>query len=130
MTRTMTAAAAVVFTALAGGAASAQTPPMSSHLSPGFIHCLQRAGENPVQRSVCGERETGAQDDRLNKAYQQVMHQLAGDPAAHTALRDEERRWIQERDYTCKVNGNTVDAACIVMKTAMRADQLESRVKF
>ena len=92
--------------------------------------CLQRASGNPVQRSVCAERETGAQDDRLNKAYQQVMHQLAADPAGHTALRDEERTWIKERDYTCKVNGNTVDSACIVMKTAARADELEGRVHF
>jgi uncharacterized protein YecT (DUF1311 family) len=122
------AVATVALTALAG-AASAQTA-MSSHLSPAFTACLQRAGGNTVQRSVCSEREVGAQDDRLNKAYQQVMHQLANDPAAHTGLRDEERRWIQERDYTCKVNGNTVDGACIVVKTAARADELESRVHF
>jgi len=109
--------------------ASAQTA-VSSHLSPSFMACLQRAGGNTVQRSVCSEREVGAQDDRLNKAYQQVMRQLAKDPAAHDGLRDEERRWITERDYTCKINGTTVDGACIVMKTAVRADALESRVRF
>src|ERR1700744_5069232 len=117
---------AVLIAALAAlaGSASAQTP-MSSHLSPAFVSCLQRAGANVVQRSVCSQREAGAQDDRLNKAYQQVMHRLATDDAAHTALRDEERRWIKERDYTCKVNENTVDSACVVMKTAVRADDLE-----
>ena len=109
--------------------ASAQ-PAASSHLSAAFMACYQRAGDNTVQRSVCAEREVGAQDDRLNKAYQQVMHQLTNDPGAHTALRDEERRWIKERDYTCKVNGNTVDSACVVMKTATRADDLETRVRF
>ena len=109
--------------------ASAQAP-LSVHLSTTFKACFQRAGDNPVQRSVCAEREVGAQDDRLNKAYQQVMRQLAGDPASHTALRDEERSWIKERDYTCKVNGTTVDSACIVVKTAARADDLESRIHF
>ena len=48
----------------------------------------------------------------------------------HTALRDEERRWISERDYSCKMNGTTTDVACLVMKTATRADELESRIHF
>jgi uncharacterized protein YecT (DUF1311 family) len=128
MTRSAAVSAVAMALALAGSA-SAQ-PPMSAHLSATFLACYQRAGSNTVQRSVCAEREVGAQDDRLNKAYQQVMHQLAADPAAHARLRDEERRWIQERDYTCKVNGTTVDGACIVMKTASRADELESRIHF
>ena len=92
--------------------------------------CYRRAGDNPVQRSICAQREAGAQDDRLNKAYQQVMRQLAQDPVAKTTLRDEERGWIRERDYTCKVNGNTIDEACVVMKTAARADELEGRIHF
>ncbi len=58
------------------------------------------------------------------------MKQLVQDPIAKTTLRDEERRWIRERDYTCKVNGNTIDEACVVMKTAARADDLESRIHF
>lgn len=127
MTRTIVAALLVL--AAPVGATSAQTP-ASSKLSPAFVACFQRAGDNVVQRSVCASREAGGQDDRLNKAYQRVMHQLANDPVARTTLRDDERRWIQERDYTCKVNGNTIDAACIVIKTAARADELESRVRF
>ena len=122
---------AAAFLALSAVSTSASAQPsMSSHLSPAFMACLGRAGQNTVQRSVCAEREVGAQDDRLNKAYQQVMHQLANDPAGHTKLRDEERSWIKERDYTCKVNGDTVDSACVVMKTAVRADDLEARVHF
>jgi hypothetical protein len=35
------------------------------------------------------------------------------------------RRWIRERDYSCKINGDTIDTSCIVSKTALRADQLE-----
>jgi len=91
---------------------------------------MARAGNNTVQRNVCAQRESGAQDDRLNKAYQRVMRQLASKPAEKLALRDQERRWIAERDYSCKVNSDTVDSRCVVMKTAARADELESQVRF
>lgn len=123
-------AAALLLLAAPAGVAHAQAAPRSANLSPAFVGCMQRAGDNIVQRSVCASREAGGQDDRLNKAYQRVMHQLATDPAAKTALRDQERRWIEERDYSCKVNGTTIDAACVVLKTAVRADELESRVRF
>ena len=79
---------------------------------------------------MCEQAETGAQDDRLNKAYQQVMSQKATDPAAKAALRTQERAWIKERDYTCKLNRETVDGECIVSKTALRADELEAQVRF
>jgi uncharacterized protein YecT (DUF1311 family) len=123
---------ALIVALSAGATAFAQPSPdhPSDHLSPKFLACFRRAGDNPVQRSICAQREAGAQDDRLNKAYQQVMKQLVQDPIAKTTLRDEERRWIRERDYTCKVNGNTIDEACVVMKTAARADDLESRIHF
>lgn len=101
----------------------------SANLSPTFKTCYQRAGNNTVQSSICAQREISAQDDRLNKAYQQVMHQLANDPAGHAKLREEERHWISERDYACKLNDNTTDLACVVKKTALRADELESRVR-
>lgn len=110
--------------------ALAQGDAMSAHLSDAFKACYGRAGNNTVQRGICAQREVNTQDDRLNKAYQQVMHQLAGDPAAHTALRDEERRWINERDYACKINGDTIDVSCVVLKTALRADELERRIHF
>lgn len=118
---------ALVATAGMATPAVAQT---SAHLSAAFDACIGRAGSNTVQRNVCAQRESGAQDDRLNKAYQRVMHQLASDPAAKLALRDQERRWIAERDYTCKVNGDTVDSGCVVLKTAARADELERQVRF
>ncbi|MEO9130705.1 MAG: lysozyme inhibitor LprI family protein [Sphingomonas sp.] len=119
----------MAFVAVAGtaGPALAQN---SSHLSAAFEACIGRAGTNTVQRNLCAQREAGAQDDRLNKAYQRVMRQLATKPKAKLALRDQERRWIAERDYTCKVNGDTTDSGCVVMKTAARADELESRIRF
>ena len=102
----------------------------SPHLSAAFQACIGRAGTNTVQRNLCAQREVGAQDDRLNKAYQRVMHQLANDPKARLALRDRERSWIAERDYTCKINGDTIDSGCVVIKTAARADELESQIRF
>lgn len=120
----------VMALAVAAGTAAPAVAQDSPHLSAAFGACMARAGNNTVQRNVCAQRESGAQDDRLNKAYQRVMRQLASDPARKQALRDQERRWIAERDYSCKVNSDTVDSRCVVMKTAARADELESQVRF
>ncbi len=110
--------------------AAAPAAAQAGGLSARFEACVGRAGNNIVQRGVCGNAEMGAQDDRLNKAYQQVMRQLTSRPAERIALRDRQRSWIKERDYSCKVNGETIDAACIVTKTAARADELEAQVRF
>lgn len=115
---------------LLGAALLAPAAAQAGGLSAKFEACMARAGKNIVQQGVCGQSEIGAQDDRLNKAYQQVMKQLASKPAEKTALRDRQRSWIKERDYSCKVNGETIDAACIVTKTAARADELEAQVRF
>lgn len=120
----------VLALAVVAGTAAPAIAQDSPHLSAAFGACIGRAGNNTVQRNVCAQRESGAQDDRLNKAYQRVMRQLASNPYAKLALRDQERRWIAERDYTCKVNGDTVDSGCVVLKTAARADELESRIRF
>ena len=103
---------------------------ISPNISAAYTNCMDRAGSNTVQSGVCTQREAAVQDDRLNKAYQQVMRQLASRPAAKTALRDQQRRWIWERDYSCKINGDTIDTGCIVTKTALRADELERQVRF
>ena len=129
MQRLIRGAAVLVIATAAAGAGRAEES-LSSHLSPAFVSCYQRAGGNIVQTDVCASREVGSQDDRLNKAYQQVMRQLRTDPVAHDQLRSDERRWISERDYSCKVNGDTVNSACVVIKTAARADALESRIRF
>lgn len=102
----------------------------SPNISAAYVRCMDRAGSNIVQTGVCSQREAAVQDDRLNKAYQQVMRQLAPRPAAKIALRDQQRRWIRERDYSCKINGDTIDTGCIMTKTALRADQLERQVRF
>lgn len=113
----------------AGGttAAMAQAP---QGISQHYADCAARAQGNTVQADICAQSEIGAQDARLNKAYQQVMHQLASDPAKKLALRTEERSWLKQRDYQCKLSGQIVDDGCLVTKTAARADQLESQVRF
>lgn len=112
------------------GAAAAPGVGRAAGLSAKFQACAARAGANVVQQTVCDQSEIGAQDDRLNKAYQQVMRQLAADPARKAALRDRQRAWIKERDYSCKLNGDTTDAGCVLTKTTARADELEAQVRF
>jgi uncharacterized protein YecT (DUF1311 family) len=126
MMRRIAIAAAV---ACLGGAthAVAQAP---GGVSQEFAACEARAGTNTVQSGICAQREMATQDARLNKAYQQVMQQLARDPAKKIALRDEERSWLKQRDYECKVDGQTIDSGCLVRKTAARADVLENQIRF
>lgn len=113
---------------LASGATGALAQETS--LSPRYSACLARAHGNTVQEGICAQSEMASQDARLNKAYQQVMRQLASQPAKKVRLRDQQRSWLKERDYTCKVDGQTVDEVCLVNKTAGRADYLEGLVHF
>jgi uncharacterized protein YecT (DUF1311 family) len=99
-------------------------------LSPAYGACLARARSNTVQLGMCEQTEMAAQDARLNKAYQQVMGQLAKDPPRQTALRAEQRSWLKQRDYGCKVDQQTVNSSCVVGKTAARADELEKMIRF
>ena len=99
-------------------------------LSERYASCQARAHGNTVQEGICAQSEMAAQDARLNKAYQQVMHQLDKDPGKKVALRDQQRSWLKKRDYDCKVDGNTIDDGCLVDKTAIRANQLEKMIRF
>lgn len=99
-------------------------------LSADYGACLKRARGNTVQLGLCEQGEMASQDARLNKAYQQVMRQMANDPSRQAALRTRQRAWLKERDYTCKVDRQTVNSSCIVSKTAARADELERMIRF
>jgi len=99
-------------------------------LSPAYAACLARARSNTVQLGMCEQTEMAAQDARLNKAYQQVMGQLAKDPPKRMALRSEQRSWLKARDYSCKVDQQTVNSSCVVGKTAARANELEKMIRF
>jgi uncharacterized protein YecT (DUF1311 family) len=119
--------AAAILASVCASSALAQTP---EGLSDHYAACHARAKGNTVQDGICAQSEMAAQDARLNKAYQQVMGQLAVDPAKKTALRDEQRSWLKKRDYDCKVDGNTIDDGCLVTKTAIRANELEKMIRF
>ncbi|MBB3910518.1 lysozyme inhibitor LprI family protein [Sphingomonas desiccabilis] len=122
----MIVAASVV--GLAGTSVHAQVAPAG--LSDRYTACHARAGDNTVQQGICAQSEMGSQDARLNKAYQEVMRQLAKTPEKRLALRAEQRAWLKARDYECKVDQETINSSCLVMKTASRADELERMIRF
>lgn len=99
-------------------------------LSARYTACQGRAGNNTVQQGICAQSEMSAQDARLNKAYQQVMRQLANKPEQRTVLRSKQRSWLKARDYECKVDQQTIDSSCLAMRTAVRANELESQIRF
>lgn len=99
-------------------------------LSERYAACHARARGNTVQDGICAQTEMAAQDARLNKAYQQVMHQLDNEPDKKIALRNAQRSWLKKRDYDCKVDGDTIDDDCLVEKTAIRANELEKQIHF
>lgn len=110
------------------------TPVSAQEITPGlsdrYTGCVARAGRNTVQSGLCAQSELAAQDARLNKSYQQVMRQLASQPARRTALRNAQRSWLRARDYACKIDQDTIDNTCLVTRTAARANELESRIRF
>lgn len=122
------AIAALALAAVFGSNAQAQDMPEG--LSQRYLACQSRAGSNTVQSGICAQTEIVTQDARLNKAYQQVMRQLANKPEERAALRNAERSWLKRRDYECKVDDQTIDTGCLVTKTAIRANELESRIRF
>ncbi len=122
----MLAGAAVLVSAAC--AAFAQVT--SEGLSDRYIACQARAASNTVQQGICAQSEVASQDARLNKAYQQVMRQLEKTPERRMALRAKQRSWLKARDYECKVDQETINSSCLVTKTAIRANELESMIRF
>jgi uncharacterized protein YecT (DUF1311 family) len=120
------AAAAV----LASASSPALTQVAPAGISSRYTACQARAEGNTVQQGICAQSEIASQDARLNKAYQQVMRQLAKTPDQRLALRTEQRSWLKARDYECKIDQETINSSCLVMKTALRANELESMVRF
>lgn len=113
---------------LSGASAQAQVAPAG--VSERYTACQARAGGNTVQQGICAQSEMGSQDARLNKAYQEVMRQLANNPEKRLALRTEQRSWLKARDYECKVDQETINSSCLVIKTASRANELERMIRF
>ena len=101
-------------------------------LRPSFQACLHKSGGVTSEMQDCIGAEYRYQDDRLNKIYRVLRQKLA--EAEATGLRDEQRRWIAERDKACAPDpdGGTAAALgsndCELEQTAKRADELEGRL--
>lgn len=98
---------------------------------PSYGACLDKSGGVTAAMQDCMHEEYAYQDKRLNRAYQILLKRLP--PAEREKLRNEERRWIAQRDEKCVVDpeGGTaqlVEAGdCRLVETIKRADELEAR---
>lgn len=110
--------------------ATAQAREVPRGLSPDYMACSARAHGSTVQANLCSQTEMVSQDARLNKAYRQVMKQLASDSTGRQNLQKIEQSWLKQRDYECQVDDHTTDLSCLVRKTAFRANELEGQVRF
>ena len=96
-----------------------------------YSACLDKSGGVTMNVLDCISAETARQDDRLNKAYKEIMGEL--DPARKKQLRNVQRLWIKYRDANCgfyadpdggstaRINAND----CFLIETAERAKELE-----
>lgn len=100
-------------------------------LRPPYDTCISAAAGVTPEMQDCIATEYAYQDGRLNKAYKALMAKL--DEAEKNTLRDQQRKWIVERDEKCFYDPDSgqagrVDAAqCSLELTANRADALEAR---
>lgn len=124
----------IAFLALAFAAVAATTQAQDAKASgarPSYAACLDKSGGVTAAMQDCMGEEYAYQDKRLNRAYQALLKKLS--PAEREKLRDEERRWIAQRDEKCVVDpdGGTaqlVEAGdCRVVETIKRAGELEAR---
>jgi uncharacterized protein YecT (DUF1311 family) len=117
-----------VATAHSQEASVSETPLQSSYYT-----CVKAARGVTLALNNCIGSEYDYQDKRLNHAYQRLRKSLANEQ--RTALRDEERAWITQRDKTCAPDegGGTASLLdtnqCHLDQTAARAAVLESRSK-
>ncbi len=106
----------------AAAAALFSAPPSRAQYSAAYTTCVNAAGSDAANLTVCAQTELNRQDARLNHSYRKRMSQISADPAATTALRADERKWIRTRDSKCKT-----DSACLLKETANRADLLTAQ---
>src|SRR5439155_17320533 len=69
-----------------------------------------------VETAICADASLKAQDVQLAQAYARLLATTqAREPEKVAQIRDEKRRWIQERERSCAAQGETPAriAACI-----------------
>jgi uncharacterized protein YecT (DUF1311 family) len=102
---------------------------------PGYDACLAKAQGSVVEKGDCADAEFKFQDERLNKAYKDVISALtaSGQKEAASEARAAQRAWLEFFDRDCAVRagrfGSTqapaTESICRMSSTAIRAQQLE-----
>ncbi|MCC6947039.1 MAG: DUF1311 domain-containing protein [Bradyrhizobiaceae bacterium] len=79
--------------------------------------CLDKA-EDPTTYGTakCSEREHLVWDERLNRAYRELMADL--EPEKRTELRDMQRSWIAFSDKKCAMHGVLGEGSIVIPITA------------
>lgn len=96
-----------------------------------YSACMDKAAGVTANMVDCIGVETKLQDNRLNKAYKEVIGQIS--PSRKKELQDVQRSWIKYRDANCKFyadpDGGTMAALrvndCFMSATASRAREIE-----
>ena len=113
----------VIFGVALAGCALGAAGGARAQYSGAYDTCVHAAGKDSTNLTVCAQTELNRQDARLNQMYRKRITQLAGNAAATTSLRADERKWIRARDAKCKT-----DSVCLLKETHDRADTLATQV--
>jgi len=99
-----------------------------------FYGCVDSTDGSTWDMQKCIEIEFKFQDARLNNAYLALRAKQRGGEV--TELRNEERRWLRDKDETCRWDAKTEGQAqrieaneCSLEATAKRAKELEARLR-
>lgn len=68
-----------------------------------FYACIDEAKSSAMDKAYCLSQERERQDNRLNAAYQALLHKLDGDQKKHVV--EAERAWLKWQDKTSQVEG-------------------------
>lgn len=102
-------------------------------IRPAMAKCLDKADANTYMDRQCYQIESTYQNKRINGAYKLLLVQQ--DANGKARLRDEERKWIKQRDSACVLSEPDAGQSeildrdeCLISETANRATELESRL--
>ena len=127
---------AVLLVTGSGFAHGATTSPRTDPdgIRPYYQICVDKADGVTPSLQECIGAEYEYQDKRLNRAYKALMDGL--DSTGRSSLRTEERKWLAQRDRSCRPptadDGQAQDLMhrdCLLTKTAKRATALEARAR-
>jgi len=111
----------------------APVPAHNNLLRGSYYHCARTSDGSTWSIQSCIENEFVYQDGRLNSIYGRLRSKLSG--AESLALRNDERRWLSNREAGCKWDESREGQAqrisanvCSLKKTAERAAQLEKEL--